>query len=436
MRILDVFRHRTVANAGWIIAGRMANKLLAFLVGILTARYLGPDNYGVINYAAAYTTLFASVCSLGINSVLVKELVEHPDQEGETIGTTIVLQTLSGILSAGMIVGIVSIIDRWEPMTVWVVALYSLGAVFQAAGTLSYWFQAKLMSKYPAIASLIAYTLTSAYKIFLLASGKHILWFAVANSVEYLVVAGVLYAAYRKQGGPTPRVSLRKAGELLHSSHSFILTGLMVSIYASTDKFMLKQMLDEASVGYYSLAASFSTAWVFVLQAIVDSMYPGIVRERSLDRRRYERRNRQLYAIVFYVSILMSLAVALAAGPLIRTLYGAAYLPAVKPLRVIVWYTAFSYLGVARNAWIVCEGQQRYLKYIYLSSALANVGLNALLIPRFGASGAAAASLVTQMVTIILPVWIRPLRPNARLMWEAVLLRDTLPNRKRTEEDA
>lgn len=436
MKISDYLKHRVVANAGWIIAGRMANKVLAFLVGILTARYLGPDHYGVINYAAAYTTFFASICSLGINSILVKEFVEHPEQEGEIIGTTVVLQTLSGILSAGMIVGIVSLIDRREPLTILVVALYSLGAVFQVAGTLSYWFQAKLRSKYPAIASLLAYLLTSAYKIFLLASGKSILWFAVANSVEYLVVAVFLYAVYRRQNGPPLHFSRQKAGELLHSSRSFILTGLMVSIYASTDKLMLKQMLSEASVGYYSLAASFSTAWTFILQAVIDSLYPGIVQARSLSLRRYERRNRQLYALVFYGSTLMSLAVTLGAEPLIRTLYGPAYLPAVAPLRIIVWYTAFSYLGVARNAWIVCEGQQRYLKYIYLSSALANVGLNALLIPRFGASGAAAASLVTQMVTVFLPAGIRPLRPNARLMWDAVLLRDTLPSRKRTEEEA
>ena len=109
--------------------------------------------------------------------------------------------------------------------------------------------------------------------------------------------------------------------------------------------------------------------------------------------------------------------------------------PTVQPLRIIVWYTAFSYLGVARNAWMVCENRQKYLKYLYISAAIINVILNVLLIPQWGASGAAAASLITQMSTILLPAVIRPLRPNAKLMMDAVLLRNVLPGRQKTEKE-
>ncbi len=150
------------------------------------------------------------------------------------------------------------------------------------------------------------------------------------------------------------------------------------------------------------------------------------------DRLRYERKNRQLYAIVIYASLFVSALICLIAKPFVVTLYGEKYLAAVMPLRIVVWYTAFSYLGVARNAWMVCENQQKYLKYLYISAAALNVVLNLALIPLWGASGAAAASLITQVsTTILLPALIRPLRPNAKLMLDAVLLRGVLPGKSR-----
>ena len=296
--------------------------------------------------------------------------------------------------------------------------------------TLNYWFQARLQSKYSAIAELVSYAAMSVYKIILLALGKSVEWFAVASALDYIVLAVFLLIAYFKNGGTRFRYSLEKAKELLQSSGSFIIAGLMVSIYACTDKLMLKQMLGADAVGHYSLASTVSVSWAFILSAIIDSLYPEIVQSFQKDRLRYERKNRQLYAIVFYVSLFVSAMICLVAKPFILILYGENYLPAVGPLRIVVWYTAFSYLGVARNAWMVCENRQKYLKYLYVSAAALNVVLNLALIPSWGASGAAAASLITQAsTTVILPAIIRPLRPNCRLMLDAVLFRGVFPEK-------
>ncbi len=427
MKLRQLKKSKVVKNAGWLIGGKLMNKVLAFIVGILTARYLGPGNYGLINYAAAYTSFFAALCSLGINSVIVKNFVDHPAEEGETIGTTLLLRAISSFLSAMMILGIVFIVDREEPVTIAVVGLCSAGMIFQIFDTFDYWFQSRLQSKYSTIASLTAYVVMSAYKIILLMTGKSVEWFAVATSLDYIVVAAVLMTVYFRKKGQKLTASRAKAKELLQSSSSFIISGLMVSIYASTDKLMLKQMLSRESVGYYSLAVSISTMWAFVLSAIIDSLYPGIVQSFNRDRNQFERKNRQLYAIVFYISLCMSVVICVIAGPVISVLYGESYLEAIVPLRVVVWYTAFSYLGVARNAWMVCERKQKYLKYLYSSAAVINVILNLALIPSFGTAGAAAASLITQISTsMILPVIIKPLRPNAKLMWDAVMLRGVI----------
>ena len=138
---------------------------------------------------------------------------------------------------------------------------------------------------------------------------------------------------------------------------------------------------------------------------------------------------------MFYVSAFVSLCFLLLGDVAIKILYGDAFMPAVMPLKIVTWYTAFSFLGVARSSWMVCNNKQKYLKFMYIPAIIINVILNFLLIPTWGASGAAFASLVTQIFTsIILPLFIKDLRPNAKLMLEAIILKGVFTKNKKANE--
>ena len=318
---MQFIKNKMVQNAGWLICGRIIHMILSFLIGLLTARYLGPSNYGLINYAAAYATFFTAFCTLGINSVIVKNLIDHPFEEGETIGTTLVLRLISSVISLCTIIGIVRLVDGKEILTLTVVALYCVNLVFHVFDTFNYWFQSKLLSKYYAVSTLISYLLTSVYRIVLLVLGKNVHWFAVANAIDYCILAILLWFFYKINNGPKLSFSWRKAKELLSISRSYILSGLMVAVYGATDKLMLKQMLDERSVGYYALALSISTIWTFVLSAIIDSLKPTIMRYYNEARNQYELMNRRLYAIVFYLSLFASMGIAIVAPIFIKIIY-------------------------------------------------------------------------------------------------------------------
>ena len=122
---------------------------LAFLVNLLTARYLGPSNYGLVNYAALYTAFFTSFATLGLSSLLLKDFMDDPEGAGTTVGTAIAMRLLSSTLSAVSILAIVAAVDRGERLTMTVVALYSMSLIFQAFDTIQYWFQSRLESKLP-----------------------------------------------------------------------------------------------------------------------------------------------------------------------------------------------------------------------------------------------------------------------------------------------
>ena len=198
MTLKNFFKNATVKNAGWIIAGKIVQMILSLFVGLLSARYLGPSNYGLINYASAYTAFFTSLCTLGLNSILVKEIVDNPDKQGEIIGSTLLLRFVASLMSVISIIALVSIIDKDEPITIAVVALSSTGLVFHIFEAIRFWFQSKLLSKNSAIASVIAYVITSAYKITLLILGKSVEWFAFSLSIDYLCVGILLFVFYKK----------------------------------------------------------------------------------------------------------------------------------------------------------------------------------------------------------------------------------------------
>lgn len=397
---------------------------ISLIVGLISARYLGPSNYGLIHYASAYTAFFASICTLGIQSILVKELVDHPTGEGTVLGTALMLRTAAGFLSCLAVVAISAVADAGEKTTRIVVALSCLGMILQAAEVFRYRFQAEMRAKITAAATLAAYTLTALYRVVLLIRGKSVAWFALATAVDGLCLGLLLWLCYRKSGGDKLCFSWTYGRALLAKSHHFILPGLMVAVYTQMDKIMLKQMLGQEAVGYYSTALSLCDGWCFVLTALIESMYPTIMAAFSEDPSQFDRKNKQLYRCVFYLSASVALLLGVGAVPIVRLLYGREYLPAAAPLRVLTWCTVFAYLGVARNGWIVCKNRQYCLKYLYCAAAAVNLGLNFLLIPRWGATGAAVASLAAQVLTaVVMPLLRKDLRENAVLMVQAVMFR-------------
>ena len=424
-------------NALWLILGRGLQCLLNLLAGTLTVRYLGPENLGLLQYGAAYTAFFSSLCTLGIPSVLVKTLTDNPEEEGTVLGTALGMQGASSLVSTLVILGIVYAADGGDPVTVQITALSCAAMGLRVLDTMHYWFQSRMCSRVTALAGLGAFGVTTLYKLALVVWKRPVLWFAAASGLDYGLLGLFLLWAYKRQGGRPLGFSREWCARLLKSSCHFILPGLLIAVYGQTDRIMLKHMAGQAEVGYYAAAVSLCNGWCFVLNALIDAMYPEIARAHGKSKALFEKRNRQLYGGIFYLSMGVSGMLWLLAEPLTVLLYGESYRPGGAVLQILTWYTAFSYLGGARNAWVVCENRQKYLIWTYLAAAVSNVALNLLLIPRFGAQGAAAASLAAQFASaVIAPWWIPGLRENVNLMVQAVLLKDLgRPGRKAKRRD-
>lgn len=408
---------RVVKNAAWIIACKIVQAILGVIVTMLSARFLGPSGYGIINYAASVVAFVAPVMQLGLNSTLVQEFIHAPEKEGETLGTALVMSLCSGILCIIGVIAFSMVANHGEKVTVLVCALYSLLLVFQALEISQYWYQAKLKSKYTSIVMLLAYVLISAYRIILLASGGSIYLFAVSQAIDYMLISVALLVIYNKLGGQKLAFSFASAKRMFAKSKYYIIPNLMVSIFANTDKVMLQLMLGEETTGFYSAALGSITMTGFVYSAIIDSARPSIFESQKISENSFEKNVIRLYSVIIYLSLLQSLLMTIFAPLIIKILYGSQYGPSVNVLRLAVWYTTFAYIGSVRNIWILAKDKQKYLWILNLSGALMNVVLNFVLIPVLGMSGAALASLITQIFTnVAMNHIIKPIRHNNVLM--------------------
>lgn len=408
---------KVVSNAKWIIVCKIAQSLLQLLIGMLSARYLGPANYGLINYAKSVVAFAVPFTQLGFNATLVRELIDSPEKEGEVLGTSLAMSICSSFACILSVSVFVSAVNAGEMQTIFVCILYSLSLVFQAIELVQYWFHSKLQSKYPSMMMLAAYIVVSAYKILLLITKKSIYWFAVVYSIEFGIIGLSLLAIYFKQNGQMLRVSLGMTKRLITRSYPYIFSSLMVTLFQNTDHVMLKMISGDAENGFYSAAITCTTVCSFIYAAIIDSMRPVILANKKEQSEQYGRNISTLYCIITYLALAQGTAFTLLAKPIVWVLYGAEYMHAVPVLRILVWYVSFSQMGRIRNIWILSEEKQKILWKINLTGALLNILINALLIPYWGAFGAAFASFVTQLFTnFVLGFLVPTLRENNRLL--------------------
>lgn len=408
---------KVLKNASWIIVCRVAQSVLSMVVTILTARFLGPSNYGIINYAASIVAFFVPFMQVGLNFILVQAVIQNDDREGEVMGTALAMSLASGVLSVIGVFAFVMVANYNDPTTIIVCVLYSLLLIFQALEHFQYWFQAKLLSKYTSITMLVAYFVVSAYKIYLLLTGKSVYWFAVSQALDYAIIAFALFAIFNKVSGVKLSFSKEMAKKMFDKGKHYIFPTLMVTLYANIGKVMLTLMTDEAICGFYSAAVMCVGMATFVYNAIIESVRPVILEAKKKGDESYKKMLTALYSFIIYLALLESIFLTIFSKLIVNILYGADYAATVPLLRVLAWYLIFSYIGLVRNVWILAEEKEKHLWKINLGGAIVNLVLNFILIPILGAMGSAITALVTQIFTnVIMGYLIKPIRENNTLM--------------------
>ena len=419
--IARLLKSKFIKNTGWILFAQIYQMLLSLVIGVLSARYLGPGNYGTINYAASYISFFTIACALGLEGIVVKEMVETRESEGVVLGSSIVMRLAAGFLSMIAVCTIVAVVNPGDRVLLVVAFLQSLVLLFNAFHIIDTWYQSYLRSKTSTIIKCIAYTGMSAYRVWLLVTGKGVEWFAFATSLDALLIAVLFLLCYKKDGTQKLAFSYTESKHLLGLSYHLIISSLMAVIYNQMDRLMIGKMIDQTHVGYYAAASTICHMWMFIPQALANSARPLIMELKGKNEALYIKRIKQLTGVTFWLGVAFALVVTVLSHYIIDVLYGADYAQAKGPLLFIIWSTVFSSLSYARSIWMISENKQKYTKQILVCGVVVNLVLNSIGIPLVGMNGAAAATLVTEIVCcLIAPLFFKETREYVRYVLSSI----------------
>jgi len=388
----------SLSNIGWLGSDRIIRMFGAVLVGTLVARYLGPDQFGLLNYGLAIYGLFNIISNLGLDSLVVRDIALDSTQEPRILGTAFVLKGLASVVTTVAAIVAARFLDPHDRILIIIVGLISFASISQALDVIDFFFQAHTRSRHtvvPRTAAFIAGSLARLVAVFLHAS---LLAFAWIAALEVLVAEFGLVFAYLRYRRIVPRWtwSGKQATTLMAESWPLLISSVMTMVYLRTDQVLLGKLSSMSAVGNYSAAIRFSEIWYAIPVIVTTSVMPRILKTREANPQRYYARLQTFYETMIMVSVLVTIATLILGPAMVHLLYGARYSSAASILSIHIWTGVFVSVG--------CVGSQQYVHEKITSSSLsrtaigavANVILNLLWIPRWGGMGSAMATLVAQ----------------------------------------
>ena len=395
---------KIVDNIGWLFFDKILRMGVGLLIGVWIARYLGPEQFGLLNFTAALIGLFGALAAMGLQGIVVRDIVQNPACREDTLGSAAVLQLLGGAAAYTLLLATVFYLRPQDVLSQLVAAILGAVVLLKAFEVVGYWFESQVQSKYTVWVQNAAFLIFAGIKAVLILTGASLISFAWAILAEAFVVALAMTLALHRFGPPLTslRISYRRCCTLLKAGWPLMLSSIAVMIYMKIDQIMIGQMLGNDAVGIYSAAVRISEIWYFIATAVAASVLPSILEAKKNNEAQYRQRLQALFDLMTWIAIIVALPVTFFATPLVTMLFGADYSEAGGVLAIHVWATVFVFLGVAGGNWFLAENQQLISLQRTALGAAVNVLLNIVLIPMLGVVGAAWATLISYAVAAML----------------------------------
>lgn len=393
------------ANTAWLMGEKVLRMFMGLFVGIWVARYLGPEQFGLLSYAQSFVFLFTAIATLGLDSIVVRELVKDNSQRNVLLGTAFTLKLIGSLCILPLLwLGVqFTSNDSYTNLLIFIVAS---GTIFQSFNVIDFYYQSSVLSKYVAFANTITLAISSIVKIVLILNEASLLAFAIVGVFDTVILAlGLIYFYWQKTHHSLREWQFNKvvAKRLLADSWPLILSSVMISISMRVDQVMIKNMLSDTELGYYAAAVRVSEAWFFIPAIICGSIYPSIINSyKNSSKNSFNRRKMILYTSLTLVGIIVSAFVTTFSDFIILSLFGSKYSSSIEVLKIVVWVGVIVCFGSAWSLVQVIMNRQKFMMLFEIMSVSLNVIFNYFLIKRYGLNGAAFSTILSVLVAYFL----------------------------------
>jgi len=384
-------------NTSWLLGERIFRMAVGLFVGIWIARYLGPEQFGLFSYVQSFVGLFAVIATLGLDGIVVRELVKDESKRDELLGTAFWLK-LMGAFVVLAILAVAIIFTSNDSYTNTLVFIIASATIFQSFNVIDFYFQSKVMGKYITFANVISLFLSSIIKVIFIVINAPLIAFAWMILFDSFILAlGYIYFYIKNISDVTFKIFIFNkslAMLLLKDSWFFILILISAMIYERIDQVMIKEMLDITSVGLYSVSTRIYAVVVGFSPIFAYSFQTALISAHQISIEQFEKRLILLYSLAIWTILPTSIVISFYAQEIISLVFGEKYAGAEESLKIYIYCSVFAFIGGISSRWFIIYNSQKFMTTYLLMSAFLNIILNTFLIPKYGIYGAGLASVI------------------------------------------
>lgn len=391
-------------NTSWLLGEKILRMVVGLFIGIWVARYLGPEQFGLFSYAQSFVGLFTAIATLGLDGIVIRELVKDESRRDELLGTAFYLKLVGAFLVLVLLAVAINFTSNDVAVNSMIFIIAS-GTIFQSFNVVDMYFQSRVMSKFVVYANFISLLLSSLIKVVLILNEAPLMAFAwVVLFDSFVLAVGFVYFFLKNSSFKIQDLKFSKetAFSLLKDSWPLILSGAVLMIQARIDQVMIKEMMGSVEVGYYSVAMRLIESIAFVAMILKSSLYPSIQNAKNISFKLYQNRLLNFYRLNFLLFLVIAIPIFLFSEQIITVLFGTEYQPAGILLAWMSIRLFFANMGVARGVFLLSENLMKFSLITMILGTITNVLLNYLWIPDYGAKGAIIASIISFFVTVFL----------------------------------
>jgi O-antigen/teichoic acid export membrane protein len=392
---------RLFSNTAVVVVGSALQRLLTFGTTMLLARGLGGEQFGVYAFVVAYMTIFSFLIDLGFERVIARELARQPARVGALIGTGFIIRGFLSVVAAVAAVTAAWLL-RLPSLTWWCIFLAALGLPLAVESVVRAFFQSRFQMQYVYLLTLpggVVFVLLAAATIWM---GLGLAWVFVAALVTGVFSVSLMLWVALPRMEVVWRLDWGLVRYLWRESWELGAVILIWLVALRIDQLLLYWLRSPTDLGHYIVAVKIPEALNLIPESIMVTVFPLLAAADVSAPQRLDRVYRLTVRYLIVLVLPIALLVTLERGPLIRLLFGATYIPGSSALAILAWWMFFSYTGAVYVNLMIVRSQQRLIASVSALALVVNIVLNLLAIPRWGATGAAAANLVSSATSFAL----------------------------------
>ena len=409
-----------INNSIWILAEKASRIISGILVGVLVARFLGKEQFGIISYALSVLSIFTVFSTLGLDGIVVRELITEKKKKYDIIGTTFWLRFIGSFLV--VIASTYYSFMRDPSDRTWIVFLVSIAVVFQSFSVIDFYFQSEVKGKFNAITQIITLIISAIVKLVLIYFEAPLSWFASMVMLEAILTAinQLIFYKQNQQEVSKWKFSLSEAKRLLSHSWPIIISAFMQMIYQQADKILIARYLqDMGMVGQYSAATRISEASFFIPVALSAALFPGIINNRE-NKPLQLKRLTQIYSLMIWSALIISIGGYLLGDWVIGFLYKDGFPLAPEIFKIHIWITIPVFFGTAWGSWLLALNKQKLITIYQVLVLIFILALEMYMIPKYGIKGAAYSVVFSYLLSLLAIIFVYKPKESAMLFISAL----------------